>query len=224
MLATAPLPRLLQLVSPSLPVGAYSYSQGLEWAVEADWVNDPDSLSNWLQDQLHNGQQYWDLPLLARLYQASAANDHEALARWTWTLLAGRESAELRKEEQDRGRALYSLLDKLGMLTANDPRDPITACQLTGFALAAQRWHIPLDQALTGYAWSWLENTVLAGVKLVPLGQTAGQQVLLGLGEMLPALVDQAQQLNDDELGASAPALAHASAAHESQRTRLFRS
>jgi len=221
---TLHLPRLLQLVSPSLPVGAYSYSQGLEWAVEADWVNDPDSLGSWLQDQLHNTQQYWDLPLLARLYQASAANDHDALARWTWTLLAGRESAELRKEEQDRGRALYSLLDKLGTLTADDPREPIAACQLTGFALAAQRWGIPIEQAMTGYVWSWLENSVLSGVKLVPLGQTAGQQLLLELGEMLPSVVGKALQMSDDELGASAPALAHASAAHESQRTRLFRS
>ena len=218
------LPRLLQLVSPSLPIGAYSYSQGLEWAVEANWINDPDSLRSWLQDQLRTTQQYWDLPLLVRLYQASAAPRHEALANWTWTLLAGRESAELRSEEQHRGRALHALLDKLGMLRPDDPHEAIAACQLSGFALAAQRWQIPLEQAMTGYVWSWLENSVLSGVKLVPLGQTAGQQILLALGEMLTAVVEQALQLSDDELGASTPALAHASAAHEMQRTRLFRS
>lgn len=218
------LPRLLQLVSPTLPVGAYSYSQGLEWAVEAGWVSDQQSLSNWGSELLQGSLRYWDLPLLARLYHASEADDQSALHQWTDTLLAGRESAELRQEERDRGRALYSLLKQLDTLTPADQRDTLVSCQLTGFAVAAQRWHIPLDQALTGYAWSWLENTVLAGVKLVPLGQTAGQQVLLDLGDMLPALVDQALQLKDDELGASAPALAHASAAHESQHTRLFRS
>ena len=220
----ASLPRLLQLVSPSLPVGAYSYSQGLEWAVEAGWVDNPDSLGAWLRDQLQSSLQYWDLPLLARLYQACITDDPDSLDAWTRMLLAGRETAELRKEERDRGRALYSLLDKLDVLTPNDRRETIAACQLTGFARAAHRWEIPLEQALTGYAWSWLENSVLAGVKLVPLGQTAGQALLLDLADLLPTVVDTALALEDDELGASAPALAHASAAHESQRTRLFRS
>ena len=222
--APASLPRLLQLVSPSLPVGAYSYSQGLEWAVEAGWVSDPGSLGAWLRDQLQGSLQYWDLPLLARLYQACITNNTEALEAWTRMLLAGRETAELRKEERDRGRALYSLLDKLGVLTPDDRRETIAACQLTGFALAARRWGIPLDQTLTGYAWSWLENSVLSGVKLIPLGQTAGQTLLLDLADLLPTIVDTALTLTDDELGSSAPALAHASAAHESQRTRLFRS
>jgi len=221
---TSPLPRLLQLVGPSLPVGAYSYSQGLEWAVEAGWVSDPESLRDWLRDQLNNGLSYWDLPLLTRLYRACEADDQTVLSHWTDILLAGRETAELRQEERDRGRALYSLLKQLGTLTPTDQRDTIAACQLTGFALAAQRWGIGLQDTLTGYAWSWLENSVICGVKLIPWGQTAGQALLLQLGEQLAASIDTAQSLHDDELGASLPALALASSRHEQQHTRLFRS
>jgi len=221
---TSPLPRLLQLVSPSLPTGAYSYSQGMEWAVEAGWVNDSDSLRDWLRDQLNTSLSYWDLPLLIRLYRASEADDQTALSHWTDTLLAGRETAELRQEERDRGRAFYSLLDKLGMLTPDDQRHTIAACQLTGFALAAQRWGIPLSDTLTGYAWSWLENSALNGVKLIPLGQTAGQALLLELSAEIASCVDTALTLDDDQLGASLPALALASSHHEQQHTRLFRS
>lgn len=221
---TSHLPRLLQLVSPSLPIGAYSYSQGLEWAVEAGWVCDQPSLGDWTADLLENSLCYWDLPLLQRLYQAVDANDPDALTHWSDLLLAGRESAELRDEEHNRGRALASLLQKLGLLAETDPKGPIAASQLTGFAFAAQRWRIPVSQMLTGYAWSWLENTVLSGVKLVPLGQTAGQALLLELGNRLAPAVEFTQHLSDDELGASSPALAIAGARHETQHTRLFRS
>lgn len=222
--AGASLPRLLQLVSPSLPVGAYSYSQGLEWAVEAGWVADPASLRDWLGDLIDGSLRGWDLPLLARLHAAVANDRPDALEHWTWLLLAGRESAELRAEERARGRALCSLLDKLGLLRPDDRRDTIAASQLTGFALAAQRWDIPVDAVLTGYAWSWLENAVLSGVKLVPLGQSTGQALLLELGGRLEQVVAAALRTDDEQLGASAPALAIASAAHETQRTRLFRS
>jgi len=220
----AHLPRLLQLVSPSLPIGAYSYSQGLEWAVEAGWVTDPASLGDWVADLMDGNLRYWDLPLLVRLYRAAVDHDHEALAHWAALSLAGRETAELRSEEHNKGRALASLLDKLGKLDADAPRATLASCQLAGYAWTAQRWRIPLADAVSGYAWSWLENGILAGIKLVPLGQTAGQALLLELGDRITATVAAAQALDDHELGCSAPALAIASAAHEAQTTRLFRS
>ena len=220
----AHLPRLLQLVSPSLPIGAYSYSQGLEWAVEAGWVSDPVSLGDWVADLMNGNLRYWDLPLLARLYRAATDDDHEALARWAALSIAGRETAELRSEEHNKGRALASLLDKLGSLDADAPRATLASCQLAGYAWAAERWRIPLTDALSGYAWSWLENGILAGVKLIPLGQTDGQTLLLRLGDRVNTTVAAALALDDDDLGCSAPALAIASAAHEDQTTRLFRS
>lgn len=221
---TEPLLRLLQLVSPSLPVGAYAYSQGLEWAVEAGWVTDAESLEGWVEDLLHGSLARLDLPLLARLYRACVDADEAAMAKWSGGLLAARESAELRAEERARGRALANLLADLGLARATAWRAHLARCQAAGFACAAVAWDIDRREALAGYAWGWLENQVLAGVKLIPLGQTAGQRALQRLAPGLARAVEVGLALEDDELGACHPALAIASSLHETQYTRLFRS
>ena len=130
----------------------------------------------------------------------------------------------MRDEERNRGRALTSLIRDLGLLDPDLDHRPFNRCQAAGFALAAVAWQIPLQQAALGYAWGWLENQVAAAVKLIPLGQTAGQRVTATLAEELPALVERALRLDDTQLGASAPALTIASTRHEHQYTRLFRS
>jgi len=219
-----PLLRLLQLVSPALPIGAFAYSQGLEWAIEGGWVKDEADLESWLADLIQSSLIHVDLPVLARLYHACARGDAQALARWGTWLLACRETAELRAEERQRGRALAGLLADLGVPGAKRWRSLLESCQAASFALAAQADGISLRDALLGYAWSWLEGQVLAGVKLVPLGQTAGQRVQRHLAPRLPSAVETALTLVDDELGASSPALAIASSRHETQYTRLFRS
>lgn len=230
--------RLLQLVSPSLPVGAFAYSQGLEWAVEAGWVADEDGLANWLSEQLHHALAWVDLPLLARMMAAVVDGDPAALSAWVDELKAMRETAELRAEEAGRGRALAELLDSLGLLAsvpaayapttaaqrALEWKPVLSRSQLAGFAFASAVWNIRPPDALAGYAWSWAENLTLAGVKLVPLGQTAGQRILLDISEQIPATVERGLTLNDDEIGAASPALAIASSQHETQYTRLFRS
>lgn len=216
--------RLLQLVSPSLPTGAFAYSQGIEWAVECGWIGSAPELERWLDDQIRGTLSGLDLPLLARLHDASAEDDDAALAAWTAQLLAGRETQELRAEEANRGRALADLLVALDVPGAADRKALLARAQATGFAHAAAQWGIDRRQALLGYAWSWLENLVLAAVKTVPLGQTQGQQALARLTERLPEAVDAALALDDDAIGASAPALAIASSLHETQYTRLFRS
>lgn len=218
------LVRLLQLVSPSLPTGAFSYSQGIEWAVESGWIRDAAGLDAWLRGQLDGVLARVDGPLLARLYRAARDLDEDGFEHWGQIVLASRESAELRAEEQARGRALADLLVALGLPAAAGWRSLIAGSQLAGFAFAAASWSIPIGEAATGYCWSWLENQVLAGVKLVPLGQTQGQALLLALGERIPAVVETGLSLADDGIGASLPALAIASAAHETQYTRLFRS
>lgn len=228
--ATENLPqlRLNQLISPALPIGAFTYSQGLEWAVEAGWVKDARSLECWLSGLLQHNLPAVDLAILKRLYRACERADQAAIAHWNGLLLACRESAELRAEEQQRGRALANLLREMGLFTeagnGSSWRDVLSQTQAAGFAFAALRWQIPLQDAALGYAWSWLENQVSAGVKLIPLGQTAGQRLLLKLAESLPAAVQRGLRLGDDQIGASAPALALASARHETQYTRLFRS
>lgn len=219
----ANLHRLLQLVSPTLPVGAFTYSQGLEWAVERGWVSSEASLEAWIDELLRQPMTHLEVPLLGRLYQAADAGDRQALARWTRDLLASRETRELRQEERQRGRALAVLLLELGLIDENAAGIARNS-QLTGFALAAVRWQIPLADAAQGHLWSWLENTVLAGVKLIPLGQTAGQRILARLSPHLPALVETGIGLADTEIGAGCPAQLIASSRHETQYTRLFRS
>jgi urease accessory protein len=225
--------RLLQLVSPSLPVGAFAYSQGLEWAVEAGWVTDEEALAAWLSEQLGNALAWVDLPLLARMMAAVRDGDPGALSASIDELTAMRETAELRAEEAGRGRALAELLDSLGLLGGGSPetadgatgwKSLLARSQLAGFAFACAVWNIRPSEALIGYAWSWAETLTLAGVKLVPLGQTAGQRVLLGIANQIPETVERSLALKDAEIGAASPALAIASSLHETQYTRLFRS
>ncbi|MCB1724666.1 MAG: urease accessory protein UreF [Chromatiaceae bacterium] len=216
--------RLLQLTSPALPVGAFTYSQGLEWAVETGWINDSDTLADWLQGLIDDALAPFELPILARLYDACAGGEAGTVAHWARICLAGREGRELRAEERNRARALCSLLRDLGVVAADTWRDSLADCQAAPFALAAVHWGIARRDCLLGYAWGWLENQVAAAIKLVPLGQTDGQRVQLRLAACLPATVERALALGDDDIGASAPALAIASARHETQYTRLFRS
>lgn len=214
----------MQLVSPALPIGAFTYSQGLEWAVEAGWVSGAADLGDWLSGLAEEGLQHVDLPILARMYRASERADRSAIERWSDVLLACRETRELREEEINRGRALAGLLAELGLLDSEADRPFVNRCQAAGFAWAAVRWGIPLEQSALGYAWGWLENQIAAGVKLIPLGQTAGQRLTAELAERVPPIVARALELDDDHIGASAPALAIASSRHETQYTRLFRS
>lgn len=216
--------RLLQLVSPALPIGAFSYSQGLEWAVERGWVGDTDGVEAWLGDLLETTLAHTDLALLARLHAAAGANDHAAFAALAAETLAWRETAELRAEERHKGRALGAVLDALDAGLPDAWRSAVTSGYLAGFGWACAHWTIPVAAAAEGYAYGWLENQVIAAVKLVPLGQSAGQQVLHRLAARLPGLVDRALAWSDAEIGASATALAIASAGHESQYTRLYRS
>lgn len=224
--STAPLARLrlMQLVSPTLPIGAFTYSQGLEWAVEAAWVSDTASLADWLEGLMDDGLGQLELPILRRLFQACDSHETEAIDHWGRQLYASRETRELRAEEHHRARALITLLADLEIKRAVDWREQLIHCQAAPFALAAVHWQIGLEDCLLGYAWGWLENQVAAAIKLVPLGQTDGQRVQLQLAGHLPAVVERALAIEDDDIGAGAPALAIASASHETQYTRLFRS
>ena len=173
---------------------------------------------------MDDGLTYLDLPVLKRLYRASGRGDTDAIDYWGRRLYASRETRELRSEEYNRARALITLLSDLGIARAADWRDQLVHCQAAPFALAAVHWRIGLEDCLLGYAWGWLENQVAAAIKLVPLGQTDGQRVQRDLAGHLPHAVAQALAVADEDIGAGAPALALASARHETQYTRLFRS
>lgn len=215
--------RMLQLASPALPVGAYAYSQGLEAAVELGLVRDEPATGSWLRGLLGNGLAYLDLPVLARLWAAHHAADTHAARRWNGFLLASRETRELRAEERDLGAAMARLCRDLGVPLAVDGKDR-TCTFASGFAAAACHWGVDQRGTLTAYAWSWLENQVAAAQRLVPIGHTAGQRILLSLGAALGTAVDCALTLIDDQLGAAAPGQIFSSMHHERQHTRLFRS
>ncbi len=213
--------RLFQLISPSLPIGGFTYSQGLEWAVEANWISDKHDMVNWLKVVLSHSLATLELPVLRRLFHAVKNHDDAAIAYWNAHLYACRETSELRAEERQRGTALFTLLKSLEIV--QEP--PLEALnQLHGFCLAAHHWSIPEDMLLQGYLWSWAENTVMAGVKLIPLGQTAGQESLLELSSMFPEAIKHSMTIEDHDVAAFTPTLAIASSKHETQYTRLFRS
>jgi len=216
--------RLLHLASPSLPTGAFAYSQGLEWAIAAGWVHDAAGLEAWLADLLHHSLSRVDVPLLARMAAAVREENESALARWCNLLLALRETHELRLEEKNRGRAMAALLEGLNVHLSSGEKAIVADSQLAGFALASARWNIPLAEAAAGYAWSWLENQTLAGIKTIPLGQTQGHRILLHMDARVAAAVALGLTLEDEAIGAASPALAIAASRHETQYTRLYRS
>lgn len=221
------LVRLLQLSSPALPIGTYSYSQGLEWMVESGAVHDASSLQFWIADLLHNVMAHGEAPVLWRLLDAAERGDAEEFAEWNAWFRASREGAELRAETLQMGGSLVKLLADLDVLD-DFARAQVEACapvtMPAAFALAARAWDIASTDAVTAYLYAWLENQVLAALKAMAIGQVAGQKLLLALGAAIPAIVDAARQRDDDDISSFAPGLAIASARHETQYSRLFRS
>ena len=215
---------LLRLVSPALPIGAYAGSEGLEFAVDQDWIGSEADVCDWLGGRLRHGLSRLDIPLLKRFYRAHSEGDLEALEYWEAFLWASRETAELADQDRSLGRALMRLLTDLGIERAEGLGGAGGPSYASAFALAATVWEIDLETAAHGYLFSWCESQVAAAVKLVPLGQTQGQRVLGELMEAIPAQVLIGLALQDDRIGFSEPGVAIASASHETQYARLFRS
>ncbi len=212
-----PLLRLLQLVSPALPVGAYAYSQGLEQAVVRAWVHDAASAGDWILGLLSHPLTYQDIPAFARLYRAWTAAEPATVRYWNDWLYACREARELQQEDCQQGRALARLLSDLDCAAAQPWRQADRVCFATLFALAAMRWNIPLEQAANGLLWTWTENQVAAATRLVPLGQTDSQRLLARAQPVIASAVELGLALPDAELGCSAPGLGLAGSLHETQ-------
>jgi urease accessory protein len=216
--------RLLQLASPALPVGAFAYSEGLEAAVHAGLVGDAAAAGRWIRGRLRHAVARTDGALLARLHAAWLADDADAVQRWTHVAGALRETRQLRDADRDMGQALARLLAALDIDAARPWITRRDASVPTLFALAAVRWGIAAEPAIAGLLWSWLEAQTTAAIKLVPLGQTAGQRLLLAAADDIPAAVADALACADDDLGAVSPGAALAAIGHETLEVRLFRS
>ena len=218
---------LLQLASPSLPIGAYSYSQGLEAALESGLVSDEASARAWIVQTLHQVVARFEGPVLWRLMQAFDREDPDAIMQWTERFLAARDTAEFRAETVQMGYSLGKLVAELKLprpallaLLQTLPEVPLP----TALAYAAVALNVPHDAALLGMLFSWAENQVLVCVKSVPLGQVSGQRLLLSLQPELARAAETAQTLHDDELSNWSPGLSLLSMRHEVQYSRLYRS
>ena len=229
-LPPATLLALMRLASPSLPVGGFSYSEGLEAAVEAGHVHDEASAGHWLLQQLALSLARSEAPAAVRAARAWRRADPVAVGAVNAWVLATRESHELRRQTEQMGRSLADWL-KNGE-HAGDTRIAALAALApapswpVAFALAAVLAGAD-DEALgLAFGFGWCENMVQAAMKAVPLGQAAAQRMLSRLSAALPAVVAQAlAQADDDEAPqAFAPMLAILSARHETQYSRLFRS
>lgn len=211
---------LLHLASPSLPIGGFAWSAGLESAIELGWVNDEEGLKAWLAATLQ-GLAHLDLPVLLRLHDALESGQGEALEYWNDFIRASRETRELLFEDEQQALALVRLLKGQGVNVAGLPEPPALMC---AWAVAARAWGLSVHSAALGFAWSWLENQLAVAAKTLPLGQTAVQRLLLALKPSLSETLALAAILDDDRLGLGLPGQVQASALHETQYSRLFRS
>jgi urease accessory protein len=222
------LARLLQLASPALPVGAYTYSQGLEWAVESGVIRDEAGAGHWIADLLQHGIGSYEAPLVAALMAAWSAGDVAEIDYLNAEFLASRESAELRAETAQMGFSMRRLLRDLRDENLAPVATLVEALPEVAFptvwAGIAAAWQIEPEAALTAYLWSWAENQVMAALKAVPLGQAAGQRLLADLGRQIPDVTVNRKNWPKTKWSNFTPAFAIACARHETQYSRLFRS
>lgn len=215
----------LQLSSPALPIGGFAYSQGLEWAIEEGTVCDYTSAQSWITDMLHLSLGRQELVLWRACYQAAAANELRHLSDLNSRIYALKETAELRQETTQMGQSLARLFPIWGdaQRLSNIPLSRPWTYSAAHASLCAC---VGLNESLgmTSFTWSWCENQVLTAIKHVPLGQTDGQRLLHGLHAEIQVAIRKAQGLELSEMGSALFGLAIASARHETQYSRLFRS
>ena len=224
--ATALL-QLMWLASPALPVGGFSYSEGLESAVESGRVTNEITASLWLLDQLHLSLARSDIAVVSRAFKAWQRDDAATITELNAWVTTTRETSEVRQQTEQMGRSMVEWLKNRGL--ADERIAQLAALKPAptwpvAFALAAAQTGAPLRETLLSFTFGWAENMVQAALKAVPLGQNAGQRVLAALAAQIPDAVDHAVRLMDSERQAFTPMLAILSAQHETQYSRLFRS
>ena len=220
------LPVLTIWLSPAYPVGAYSYSHGLEWAIEAREVFDRDSLQDYAATALEQGGGWTDLVLLASAWRAAAARNAPALERAAEFARALRATSEFSRESMQQGAAFVAVtraawpgtaLDDLSTESAENLAYPIAVGAACG-------GRAPLGATLAAYALAFVANLISAGVRLIPLGQTDGQRALAGAAPLTLRVAARAACASLEDVGSAAPEIEIASMRHETQYTRLFRS
>lgn len=219
--------RLLHLASANLPIGNFTYSEGLEWAVKEQWVYDEHTFRFWLLKQINNTLMYTDLPIFKRLYLSCKSIKIKKFKYWIYFLLANRDTNELRNEEIQKGASFFNLI--------NDTWKVLDTCSKKWHVLIKKSylgclawigvfWKLSLKDLALSFCYSWIENSVMVGLKLVPFGQKSAHNMIKYFCENLSKKINNAFNLNDNDLGSSLPLLSIASSCHEIQYSRLFRS
>ncbi len=216
--------RLLQFLSPAMPVGAYSYSQGLEWAVEQGWITDEASFEQWVTELIGSTLTLQELPLIRRLHRCFLRHDLEGIEHWSQTALAVRDTAESRQEEQDRAMAYLRVLETIASVHDDWPRHCFLRSPLVAMSYFSVDQGIDEESLSEAFAHNWLENMLITGVKIIPLGQSSAQKLLFELADEVIIALQGSLKVADDEIGVSLPALSMASCGHEQQYTRIYRS
>jgi urease accessory protein len=217
--------KLLQLISPTFPVGAFSYSQGLEFACDEGVVTNAQTAECWIRDVLRLSVAQLEAPLAYRMLLAALAQELSLLNHWNDEFLCLRETQELRAETLQMGYSFKRIARELGAWREENSLPEENALSYPcAFAWACASWCIASPEALKGYLWAWCENQVMAAIKAVPLGQTAGQQMLARLADEIEAISAYAMSVTDEDICNVTPGLAIASSRHETQYSRLFRS
>ena len=225
-LSASSLIQLIWLASPALPVGGFSYSEGLEVAVDRAGVVTEDAANSWLTDQLNLTLARGDLAVIAQAIPAFRRCDFVRIRQLNDWVLHTRETSELRLQAEQMGRSLLDWLrnhdgantDHINAYAQMQPTYPVA------FALAVSQTVADVRDCLLAYAFGWAENMMQAALKSVPLGQSSGQRILAALSREIPTAVEAAMRLLDSERQAFSPMLAILSSQHETQYTRLFRS
>ena len=217
---------LMQLASPALPVGGFSYSEGMEAAVEHGLVTDEHSAQTWLIDQLHLVQSRSELPVGGQAMRAWRTHDNAALQQLNDWVMQTRETFEMRLQTEQMGRSLLIWLRNHQAADEADMQlcDSLPPTWPLVFALALNTHAVDTREGLLTCAFGWAENMVQAAIKSVPLGQLSGQRMLAALSAEIPVAVEHALSIPDNQQQSFTPRLAILSARHETQYSRLFRS
>jgi urease accessory protein len=221
--------RLLHLASPTLPVGAYSYSQGLESAIDAGIIRNEADAQAWIADTLRFSVARLEAPVFCRLVRAWEEADRDAMQHWNAFFLASRDSAEFRAETVQMGYSLARLLRDLFPREYRVEWLPPTVSEASisfpgAMAAACVMLETPLADSLHAYLFAWTENQVLAAMKAVPLGQVSGQRMLFALETPILEAAASAMTIEDDDISNWTPGLSFLSMRHETQHSRIFRS
>jgi urease accessory protein len=214
--------RLISWLSPSFPVGAYTFSHGLEYAADAGLVSSSTELQDWIETVLRYGTGRVDAMLIRAAYDAS----EEELQDIIELASAMKGTSELSKESRSQGQAFAKTVasawhcDLSGLIQGEGIEAPYSVA----VALACKGSNIPVASVLTAYLHAFVSNLVSAAMRLIPIGQTDGQKIIAGMADVVAEVVDDAMRSPMTDIGSSTPMVDWASMQHESQHTRLFRS